>query len=242
MSKLNAIIIEDFTPARLDLMAMLKEYCPQVKVDSWAENATEAMALLEQKQPDILFLDLTLKGIQIMELLQRGSLKTTSVIIVSGDQRLTADLVRPETVAFLGKPVNPTELIKAVTEAEAHQKRVRKSAQPFRLKVANKHGQHLLELAHIRKLIAKDNRTLIYTDLEETPLETSKTLKTFDFLDENHGFCRIHHSHLINLRHVRSYHLIDGGRVILSDGSSLSISRSNLDKFLKRIEAYSLDE
>ncbi|GEM_PF-1728693 len=238
---LSAVVIEDSEPARLDLMDMLNTYCPTVKVTDWAENSAQAFALLEKGLPDLLFLDLDLGGVKILELVSQGQLSGTSVIIVTGNPMVNKEHVRPETVAYLSKPVNPTELIKAVKQAEQHKSLTKAGAPEFKLKISNKDGQHLIPLTNILKLVAQNNRTFVYTDLEKVPIQTSKTLKTFEFLEEEYSFCRIHHSHLVNLDHVRRYHLIDGGRAVLSDGSSLSISRQNLDKFLQRIDQHVLD-
>lgn len=51
---------------------------------------------------------------------------------------------------------------------------------------------------------------------------------------DKHQFCRIHHSHLINMAHLRRYSKNDGGYVEMSDGSQIEISRRKKDDFLAR--------
>jgi two-component system LytT family response regulator len=44
-----------------------------------------------------------------------------------------------------------------------------------------------------------------------------------------HGFVRIHQSHLINLAHLKSYIKKDGGYIIMDDNSNLPISQRKKD-------------
>ena len=66
----------------------------------------------------------------------------------------------------------------------------------------------------------------------------SKTLKEYEELLTEHGFERIHQSHLINLNYLKSYIKKDGGYVIMADESHLPISqrkRERLQEILKTI-------
>jgi len=242
MKPLHAIVVEDMENSRLDLMDMIREYCPEVKISAWAETGSQALALLQNLTPDIAFLDLSLKGVNVMELLQFSELTYTSLIIVTGSERVDKNVIRPETVAYLNKPVNPVELIRAVQQVQRSKALEKKPAGADRLRISNKDGQHLLDVDALTKLVADNNRTLIYTTRHQDPLSTSRTLKTFDFLDERDDFCRIHNSYIINLAYVKKYQVIDGGRVTLSDGSSLSISRNSLPKFLHKVERFVISE
>lgn len=242
MKPLHAIVVEDIENSRLDLMDMIREYCPEVSVEGWAETGSQALGLLKELSPDIAFLDLSLKGVNIMELLQYTDLSRTSVIIVTGSERVDKKVVRPETVAYLNKPVDPVELMAAVQRVQRKMALTPKPAEAGRLKISNKDGLYLVELTELVKLVADNNRTLIYTSKHPQPISTSRTLKKFDFLDDRDDFCRIHNSYLINLHCVKKYQVVDGGWVTLSDGSSLSISRNNLPKFLEKVERFVISD
>ena len=56
------------------------------------------------------------------------------------------------------------------------------------------------------------------------PILISKTLKEYEELLTEHGFERIHQSHLINLNYLKSYIKKDGGYVVMADDSHLPIS------------------
>jgi two-component system LytT family response regulator len=63
----------------------------------------------------------------------------------------------------------------------------------------------------------------------------SKTLKEFETILASSGFMRVHHSHLINLRHVEKYIRGEGGYVLMRDGASVDISRNKKEEFLNRV-------
>jgi two-component system LytT family response regulator len=60
-------------------------------------------------------------------------------------------------------------------------------------------------------------------------------LKVYDELLSRKGFVRIHASHLINIRELKSYYKGAGGYVVMSDGSRIDVSKSKKDEFLIRL-------
>ena len=53
----------------------------------------------------------------------------------------------------------------------------------------------------------------------------SRTLKEYEELLTEHGFVRVHQSHLINLAYLKSFIKKDGGYVIMADNSNIPISQ-----------------
>jgi two-component system LytT family response regulator len=62
----------------------------------------------------------------------------------------------------------------------------------------------------------------------------SRTLKDFEQLLGEFNFFRPHHSHLVNLSHVKEYVRTDGGYLILSNKMTLPVSRSKREALLKQ--------
>jgi len=63
----------------------------------------------------------------------------------------------------------------------------------------------------------------------------AKTLKEFEELLLDSHFYRVHNSHLINLRHIKSYQKGKGGSVTMVDGSEIEVSTRRKEDFLKEI-------
>jgi two-component system, LytTR family, response regulator len=63
-----------------------------------------------------------------------------------------------------------------------------------------------------------------------------KNLADFENLLVFSGFCRVHHSYLINVNHVQKYIRGDGGYVILTDNHHVDVSRRKKEEFLALLD------
>ena len=64
----------------------------------------------------------------------------------------------------------------------------------------------------------------------------SKTLKEVEGALSQLWFCRVHHSHLINLRHAVKLLKKDGLRILMNNGKEIMISRSRKREFMQRVQ------
>ena len=53
---------------------------------------------------------------------------------------------------------------------------------------------------------------------------------------EEYSFLRVHHSYLVNLNEVSKYIKGEGGYLIMSDDSSIDVSRSRKEMLLKKLQ------
>ena len=96
-------------------------------------------------------------------------------------------------------------------------------------------GQQFIKLSEVIYAEAKDNVASLYL----TNKKEVKLTKSLGWLEEqltDYGFCRVHHSYVINFFHLKEYIRNDCGYVIMSSGKALSISRRRKDSFLKHLE------
>jgi len=96
-------------------------------------------------------------------------------------------------------------------------------------------GLQVVNVSDIMYCKADRNYTYVHLQPKEKLL-VSRPLKEFDTLLIPHGFFRIHHSTLINLRYISKYVRSDGGYVMMKDGNSVEISRQRKDEFLAMIQ------
>ena len=235
-SILETIIIEGQQQALTDLKVMLGKHCPQVKVAHCAQSVSQTVEMLQSQTANVWIVDLSIPGLPVKYLLHRLHRTRSSTIVTTSLPKACNDPEWVRDLLYLKRPFQAEQLVEVIQQVQRKRLSADICNAQKRLKIANKDGLHLLHLHEIIKLIASNNRSLIYTHGGNAPIQTARTLKTFDFLEEWPDFCRIHHSHLINLRFVQKYYLMNGGMVTLSDGSHLSISRQNLPKFLEKME------
>ncbi|MBN4049752.1 LytTR family transcriptional regulator, partial [Bacteroidales bacterium AH-315-N07] len=61
---------------------------------------------------------------------------------------------------------------------------------------------------------------------------SAKNLREYEVLLTEYKFFRIHHSHLINLKHIKKYMKGEGGYVIMSDDSKVEVSKRRKKEFM----------
>ena len=220
-TKITAAIVDDEQGNRENLLRMIGNYCPQIRISAICSSVTEARTVLPEAKPDILFLDIRLGDDTGFSLL--GSLPEIpfEVIFVTAYDSYAIQAIRFSALDYLLKPIDPEELTHAVDKA----------VQVVLRKQENKRMQNLLQntqaLDKQKKIalsVADSNYTTFYLKSGEK-LIVSKTLKEFDELLAPYHFLRVHQSHLINLDEIKSFIKSDGGYIRMKDGASVSISR-----------------
>jgi two-component system LytT family response regulator len=94
----------------------------------------------------------------------------------------------------------------------------------------------MLLVKDILYCMADGENTRVY--LHSTPGASivNRTLKEVENSLKNKGFFRVHHSYVVNLFYMDRYIKGDGGDIIMSDGSSIPVSRNRKQEFMERIE------
>lgn len=248
MGVLKAILIDDELKSRSNLRQLLVEYCTNVEIIAEAGSAVEALKLIKEVNPDLLFLDIEMgevSGFDLLKLLN-GQQKF-EVIFVTAFDKYGIQAVKACAIDYLLKPINILELSNAVEKA-VMQINPKKENERLKELVANlDRGDdeqriaiplsdkiEFLAISKIIRLEAEGNYTHIYLDNKKQYL-VCKTLKEYQDLLENHNFIRTHQSHLINFRKLSAYVKTDGGYVAMEDGSQVPISRQKKDEVLLRI-------
>jgi two-component system, LytTR family, response regulator len=92
----------------------------------------------------------------------------------------------------------------------------------------------LIPVDQVIRCEADDNYSYVYLK-NKTKITACRTLKEIEEQLEDFGFfIRVHHSYIVNLNEVAKYIRGEGGYVVMSDGATVSVSRSRKDSLLKR--------
>ncbi|WP_315814793.1 LytTR family DNA-binding domain-containing protein [Paraflavitalea speifideaquila] len=97
-----------------------------------------------------------------------------------------------------------------------------------RIALPTLHETRYVKVSEIIRCEASNNYTRFYLSSGESIL-VSKTLKEFAELLKSYDFYRIHQSHLVNLKYVKSLLREDGGALLMEDGARVPISRQNME-------------
>lgn len=244
---LKAVIIDDEAKGRLALKEKLKQYCPGVEVVAEASNGKEGIAIIEQHQPTILFLDIEMPGMSGFDMLNNLKDKNFNIIFTTAYDQYAIKAIKYAAFDYLLKPVDIEELKTAVSKIDSNENSHTKKQiellrqnmqQPkkhlHKLAIPTLDGLFFYNINDVVHLEANSNYTYIHF-LNKTKMLTSKTLKEFQDMLPEDIFFRVHHSHLINLNLIKRYIRGDGGQIELQNGTYVDVSRRKKEEFLKAI-------
>lgn len=242
---LKAVIIDDEEMGREMLVHLLTEYCPQVEVVGVCDAIAPGIEMLKASQPDVLFLDIKMPQGTGFDLLDRMAETDFEVIFTTAHADYAIKAFKVDAIDYLLKPIDPEELKAAVGKVEKLAKtsdqhgelkelllKMNKKANVDQIALPTSEGLSFIKTDHVirceadgayTKAILEDGKELLF----------SKNLKELENLLSDKGFYRIHHSHLINLKHVRHFMKSGGGQVIMSDKSVVDISRRKREAFIQ---------
>jgi two-component system LytT family response regulator len=247
---MKAIIVDDEIQGGKLLEVMIKKVCPFIKVISVYNSSKEALTGICKQKPDLLFLDVEMPEMNGFQLMEKAKGCFTSVIFTTAHSQYTIQAIRASAFDYLLKPIDMSEL-KLVTERlmnKYQNKNLADSSQSLserleiverillkpdinRLAVQSTDGYTMLDYDCIIRLEAESNYTHIYTSGKKYTV--ARLLGSFEEQLINVGFIRVHSAHLVNLRHVEHYQRGDGGYLIMTDKSSVEVSRSRKKELLK---------
>lgn len=245
---IKSIIVDDEKHGRENLAGILSEYCPDVKIVGEADSVKSAFALIDEQNPDLVFLDIEMPKANGFNLLERFETPGFEVIFVTAFDNYAIKAIRFSAVDYILKPINHKELKSAVDKVKLrfqHKEKNKRMHELFRnlqqpenprigLPVADR-----IEFVEVRNIIhckGEGNYSHIYFE-NNKHLLVAKTLVEFEELLQEYSFVRTHKTHLVNLRHVKAYLKNDGGSLKLLNGDCVSISRRRKDKVLKMLKS-----
>ncbi|WP_020595757.1 LytR/AlgR family response regulator transcription factor [Spirosoma panaciterrae] len=242
---IKAVIIDDEEHCRETLSMQLEKYCPDVTVVATFASAMAGLPYLQQTPPDLLFLDIEMPLLNGFELLEKLPAVPFAIIFTTGYDMYAIKAIRFSALDYLLKPIDRDDLQKAVGKFQ--RKSIAQMAQQIEIlveklgakKVRQKialptaHGFDVIPTDTIVRCEADDNYTHVVLKTGKSLL-VSRTLKEIEELLAGEGFLRIHQSHLINLDELQRYIRGEGGYVVMSDNSSVPVSRSRKEVLLNR--------
>jgi len=248
---MRTIIIEDETKAISALKEELQYNCPQVVLLDVAQNIKDAIAKIQEHKPDLVFLDIQLQDGLGFEIFRHLETIDFNVIFTTAYSQYALNAIKIGALDYLLKPIDSEELRLAVDKAiKQNQTDITTKVKSLianetnnttekRITLQTSEGIFLHKISSIIRCHSEGNYTRIHFD-NGKKLLIAKTLKEFDEMLSVHDFERIHHSHLINMKHMNSYVNKDGGYVVMSDRSTFPISQRKKSTFIKALSSFSI--
>jgi two-component system LytT family response regulator len=235
---MKALIIDDERLARKELMKLLEAH-PAIEVAGEAANADEAMHMVNDLNPDLLFLDIQMPdktGFQLLEELDSVPL----VVFTTAYDEFALKAFEVNALDYLLKPIQPerlAETISKISERERHKRSAEQVAGDKKLglndQVFVKDGERcwFVSLSNIRLFESDGNYIKVYFDTNRPMIH--KSLNALDEKLDDRAFFRASRKHIINLSWVEGIETwFNGGLMVkLKGGDKVEVSRRQAAKF-----------
>lgn len=235
MKKIRTILVDDEVEALQGLRAFLTAYCPQVEICAEAISLQEASEHCRKLSPDVIFLDIEIPGGNGFELLQGfGEMARPEIIFTTAHAQYAVQALREGASDYLLKPIDIDDLCNAVKRVEErlHGKQALFPVLEAKLRIMTANGVEFIPQRHVL-LIEADGRYCKVRLQGGRTLIAAKNIGEFEEELQYKGFFRVHKSWLVNCEHVTR--VVEGAitLAVLSDDTSVEVSRRRRAEFLK---------
>ena len=216
---MKALLIDDERLARLELRRLLAAH-PEVEIAGEARSGDEALAMIAQLAPDLLFLDIQMPGMTGFELLERLD-DLPQVIFTTAYDTYAIQAFEVNALDYLMKPIAPARLATALGRVRAKSDRGRLE------QVFVRDGERcwIVRLTDIYLMESEGNYTRLHFG-SERPL-IRRSLNALEEQLDPAMFFRAGRAEIINLKWVEKVDIaVTGGlTVTLRGGRQVEMSR-----------------
>jgi len=212
---ISAILVDDEQLAREELSYLLKEF-PDVEILGTGRNGLEAVKLIENLEPDIVFLDVQMPGLDgfgVIQKLREQNIPLPHFILATAYDQYAIEAFRWEALDYLLKPVEKDRLALAIERA--------RKALTDKTKLPESDAVPMKLAAQRTKLLVKSNnrsfivdaQDVVYATIEDglitvvaTNVEGESNYRTIEELQSNldpETFWRVHRSFLVNIHRIK---------------------------------------
>lgn len=214
---MSAVLVDDEKLAREELSYLLKDFA-DIEITGSGENGLDAIRLIENLEPDIVFLDVQMPGLDglgVIRKLRERNIPLPYFILATAYDQYAVEAFRLEALDYLLKPVEKDRLAATLDRAR------RSLAAPPTVEAAAPAQEDSSGSTVRNKLVVRSNnrnliidaKDLIYATIDDgiiTAVSTGaegllnyKTLEELQLNLDSESFWRAHRSYLVNIHRIR---------------------------------------
>ena len=214
-SVISAILVDDEKLASDELAYLLKDF-PDVEIVATASNGIEAVKVIESLEPDLVFLDVQMPGLDGMSVIRKLREKKIPLpyfVMATAYDQYAIEAFRWEALDYLLKPVEKERLALSIERARRGIEERAKAAQPempppkpslqrTKLLVKSNHRNFIVDAQDVVYATIDDGLITVVT----TALEGQSNYRTIEELQSNLDpdmFWRVHRSYLVNIHRIK---------------------------------------
>ena len=218
---INTIIVDDEKPARDELAYLLKGF-PEINVIGQGKNGVEAVALIKEHAPDLVFLDVQMPGLDgfgVLRKLVERKIKAPHVVFATAFDQYAVQAFDVNAVDYVLKPFDKARIAKAIQRArkvlETHTSPAERLEQLVsQLGASKQPAQPVKVLVRSQqRLLLVDAEDLIFASIDDGLISVAarevegtsnyRTLEELHAALDSETFWRPHRSYLVNIHHIK---------------------------------------
>jgi len=239
MKTIRTIIIDDERLAREELHSLLRNY-PEIEVVAEAINALDGIEKIKDKHPDLIFLDISMPGMDGFEMLKHID-DLPQVVFVTAYDEYALKAFENQALDYILKPIDPEKIANVVRKVsvenfevispELNDRKNRKLSGNDKVFIKDGEKCWFIELNQVRMMESDGNYVKVY--FEKFRPMVLRSLNSFEDRLDGEVFFRANRKYIINLNHVVGIeNWFNGGmKVELSNGEKIEISRRQAIRF-----------
>ncbi|MCL4524549.1 MAG: LytTR family DNA-binding domain-containing protein [Acidobacteria bacterium] len=218
---ISTIIVDDEKPARDELAFLLKSF-PEIHLVAQGKNGLDAVSLIKEHQPDLVFLDVQMPGLNgfgVLKKLVERKQKVPQIVFATAFDEYAVQAFEVSAVDYLLKPFDKARVAKAIhrakklidSDASPVERLESMLAQLGEKKPAARRVKLLLKSQG--KLLLLDAADMVYASIEDGLITVftreSEGQSNYRTIEELHAaldaaeFWRSHRSYLVNVNHIK---------------------------------------
>jgi len=219
---INTVIVDDERPARDELAFLLKGFS-DVNIVAQGKNGLEAVALIKEHDPDLVFLDVQMPGLDgfgVIKKLVERKLRVPQIVFATAYDNYAIQAFEVNAVDYVLKPFDKARIGKAIQRAkkmvDAHSSPVErletlvgqlafpppKSVQPVKVLIKSQARMFLVDAEDIIYASIQDGTITLFAR-EAEGVSNYRTIEELAAALDADTFWRPHRSYLVNIRHIK---------------------------------------
>ncbi|WP_031498016.1 LytR/AlgR family response regulator transcription factor [Bryobacter aggregatus] len=241
---ITTVLVDDERLAREELEFLLRDF-GDVEVAGVAENGIQALELIEKIEPDLVFLDVQMPGLDGLGLIRRLQDKNVQLpyfVLATAYDQYAIEAFRLEAMDYLLKPIDKERLGVTIQRAKKYLSELPAPEEENLVRTAAPKSKVVVRTGARNLLI--DVGDLIYATIEggvvrivASGVTGESSYKTIDELQgdlDSEVFWRVHRGYLVNLNRIREVNPWFNSSLMLkmddAKGTEVPVSRAHAKK------------
>ena len=246
---IKAILVDDEPNNTAYVKELLQHQFPLVDIAAVCNDAAEGMLLIDELQPNLVFIDVEMPGLNGFDILQKLEPLTFEVIFITAHNHYALQAFEVNAAGYLTKPLQVDKFIRVTASAIQKIEKENINKNLFSLLQANasngdnnkialptQNGLLFIKPVDIIYCQSSGNYTKFFTKDGKSIL-VSRQLGEFEKLLSD-DFHRIHDQYMVHLQYIKEYIRGRGGELVMENSDTLPVSANRKDAFLQRFEKW----